>query len=949
MAVLKWFFIIALSWIPLAHADDFPPVVNSASEAHLKPMDADEALKTLRLPAGFQASLFAAEPDVQNPIGMAFDKRGRLWIAENYTYSDRSQRFDLTMRDRVLIFEDADKDGRAERRTVFTDQVQMLTSVEIGLGGVWLMCPPKLLFIPDAEEDGVPDGPAQVILDGFEVAQDNYHNFANGLKFGPDGWLYGRCGHSCPGQIGIPGAPLDKRVPIDGGIWRYHPTRKIVEVLCHGTVNPWGHDWDRYGQLFFVNTVIGHLWHLMPGAHFKESFGESMNAHVYQRMDMIADHYHFDTKGTWNDSRDGKANDLGGGHAHIGATIVKSSRWPRSLQNKLLTVNMHGRRVNCEELQRQGAGFVGKHEPDLAVFADPFFRGIDLRFGPDEQLYLIDWSDNGECHESTGVHRTSGRIYKINHTSTVDHEPTADYQLPTTASVDELLALLSRPEEHVRVGALHMLTDAWPIDSLVGLHPQAVSSVEPRVLKALVATARDDQSSLVLLTLASTLQRLPVNDRTELAIQLVQRSELANDRDYPLLVWFGLIEAGKHDPQDLVQIAEVNKLPIVQRFLARMLASQSLSNSKPLNELLAKWPKFSADSKNEVLLGMTQAYQGLRKVPPPVNWSIVARTAPESSLAELVRKLNVIYGDGLALAELKKVVMDGKAEMQVRKQALESLIDARPPELAKFCEALLDTRILNTTALGGLALVDDATIARSVAQKFRRFQPEDRPAVIEWLVSRRTSASELLEVLGQKNSPIATSDLSVYQARRILAMNEPELSAKLGKVWGQLREGNSTRRELIERLKSNLSASELQQADLVAGRRLFDKTCSLCHQLYDQGKRVGPDLTGSQRGNLEYLLENVVDPSAVVGKDYRMTTLVTSDGRSLSGLVVSKNDKSLVLQTQTTQETLPMEEIEQTVQTTLSPMPEGLLDKLSSAEVRDLIAYLMHPTQVSAK
>ncbi len=182
----------------LALADDFPKVTNSPSEAHLKPMDAAEALRTIKLPAGFSATLFASEPDIQNPIGMAFDPRGRLWVAENYTYSDRSQRFDLSMRDRVLIFEDQDGDGRAEKRTVFTDQVQMLTSVEIGLGGVWLMCPPKLLFIPDAELDGVPDGPAQTMLDGFEVAQDNYHNFANGLKFGPDGWLYGRCGHSCP-------------------------------------------------------------------------------------------------------------------------------------------------------------------------------------------------------------------------------------------------------------------------------------------------------------------------------------------------------------------------------------------------------------------------------------------------------------------------------------------------------------------------------------------------------------------------------------------------------------------------------------------------------------------------------------------------------------------------------------------------------------------------------
>ncbi len=142
-----------------------------------------------------------------------------------------------------------------------------------------------------------------------------------------------------------------------------------------------------------------------------------------------------------------------------------------------------------------------------------------------------------------------------------------------------------------------------------------------------------------------------------------------------------------------------------------------------------------------------------------------------------------MFGDGLALTELRGIVMDNKAEMQVRQQALSSLIEARPDDLRSICEAVLDTRVLNGTALRGLALSDDPSIARTVAQKFRRFQPDDRPAVIEWLVSRPGSAAELLKVMEQKNSPIASTDVSVFQARRILAMNNAELSSRLGKVW----------------------------------------------------------------------------------------------------------------------------------------------------------------------
>jgi len=223
------------------------------------------------LPPGFRADVFAAEPAVQNPVGMAWDARGRVWVAENYTYAERSMRFDLRLFDRVVILEDQDGDGKSDKRTIFTDKVQMLTSVEIGRGGVWLMCPPQLLFVPDRNQDDQPDGEPEVVLDGFTVARDNYHNFANGLKWGPDGWLYGRTGHACPGKIGVPGTPVSERVPLHGGIWRFHPVRKTFEVLSHGTTNPWGHDWNEHGEGFFINTVNGHLWHLIPGAHFMRS------------------------------------------------------------------------------------------------------------------------------------------------------------------------------------------------------------------------------------------------------------------------------------------------------------------------------------------------------------------------------------------------------------------------------------------------------------------------------------------------------------------------------------------------------------------------------------------------------------------------------------------------------------------------------------------------------
>src|ERR1043166_10171408 len=209
MRAMKTTLLLLLAPLALCAAE-FPTPYNS-ERAQSAPMPASEAAAKIKLPPGFKATVFGAEPDVQNPIAMAWDARGQLWVAENYTYAEGRKRFDLNLRDRILIFEDTDGDGRFDTRKVFTDDVQMLTSIEVGRGGVWLMCPPQLRFIPDRNGDDVPDGPPEVMLDGFAVLPELHHTFANGLRFGPDAWLYGRCGSSSVAEMGVPGTPAAQR------------------------------------------------------------------------------------------------------------------------------------------------------------------------------------------------------------------------------------------------------------------------------------------------------------------------------------------------------------------------------------------------------------------------------------------------------------------------------------------------------------------------------------------------------------------------------------------------------------------------------------------------------------------------------------------------------------------------------------------------------------------
>jgi putative membrane-bound dehydrogenase-like protein len=151
-------------------------------------MPAEEAAATMELPPGFKCVVFAAEPDVQQPIAMAWDARGRLWVAENYTYAENPDRWNTTLRDRIIILEDTDGDGKHDQRTVFWDKGSHLTSIENGYGGTWILNAGTLAFIPDQNGDDTPDAEPQILLDGFNTKTIG-HNIVNGLRWGPDGWL----------------------------------------------------------------------------------------------------------------------------------------------------------------------------------------------------------------------------------------------------------------------------------------------------------------------------------------------------------------------------------------------------------------------------------------------------------------------------------------------------------------------------------------------------------------------------------------------------------------------------------------------------------------------------------------------------------------------------------------------------------------------------------------
>jgi putative membrane-bound dehydrogenase-like protein len=587
------------------------------------PVPAKDAAAKMTVPDGFKVTLFAGEPDVVQPIAFTFDDRGRLWVVENHSYPG----WKGEGHDRVLILEDKDNDGKFDVKTVFLDNASNLSGINFGYGGIWLCSVPNLLFVPDKNGDDRPDGPAEVVLDGWDAKAQ--HNVFNSLTWGPDGWLYGCNGILSNSKVGAPGTPDAKRVSLNCGVWRYHPTRKTFEAVFHGSTNPWGLDFDETGQLFMTNCVIQHAWQAIPGGHSQRMFGQPMSPNLYGLLESPADHIHWNTSEAWSDIRSlgvtPTTDRAGGGHAHSGAMIYLGGNWPDAYRNRLFTCNIHGNRLNRDRLEPKGSGFVVKHEPDFLFANDPWFRGLAVQYGPDGGVYVADWSDTGECHNYVEVDRKNGRIFKVVYgdvkTKPIDLAKLSDRELVALHATSDnewqvrharrLLTerLATRPIEtrvlrdlafilHEDKDEVHRLRALWTLHLIrpgkgndwtrlltrLDNPPASVRAwvvcldVDDKTPDAATLTkfadlAKTDPSPVVRLALASALQRIPIADRWPIAEALAAHAEDATDQNLPLMIWYGIEPMVQADPSRALNLAASAKIPLIRRYIARRYAS----------------------------------------------------------------------------------------------------------------------------------------------------------------------------------------------------------------------------------------------------------------------------------------------------------------------------------------------------------------------------------------
>ncbi len=989
--LLTWLTLTAILTVPgMTRAAD--PVLDFSADTLVDaPLSPELAASTMIVPDGFHVTLFAGEPDVQQPIGFCFDDRGRLWVAEAYNYPVHGTK----PGDRIVIFEDSDGDGKFDKRKVFYDQLNYVTGIEVGFGGAWVMSPPNFYFIPDRNHDDVPDSQPEVLLDGFGN-HANSHNLANGFAWGPDGWLYGTHGRTNWSRIAKPGTPDVERVQFDGGVYRYHPVRNVWEPYADGTTNPWGIDWNDVGEGFVTNCVNPHLFHVIQGAHYEPWRNRESSRYAYERIPTIADHLHYIGGQDFHNGIGSPAEDaLGGGHAHCGTMIYLGDNWPDKYRNSLFTNNIHGKRVNNDLLTRSGSGFVASHGPDILRSRDPWHMGVTIQYGPDGGVFVSDWSDTGECHSVRNTRRETGRIFKV----TYGKPNFSPVDIASLSNVELVRLQLHRNEWHVRHArrvlqeraALgknmdrarqdlrtlfreqpevpNKLRALWAMRVLGGTNEEFLieqlaheseyvrawairflcedSKPSAIALRRFQELASEDPSPYVRLHLSSGLQRMQQGDRWVIASNLLQHAEDATDMNLPLMNWYAIEPLIDTDLQRFVNLVTESHIPLVRNHIARRVASHDTSavGLNALSQILidSDDPKVHVD----LLSGMMHGLEGRRSVDKPANWTIAfskLETSSNRSVRQTAIELALLFGDARALESLRKIAVDHSEVSMDRNRAIHSMVSKKAPGVDSLLIELVSDVEVSREAIRGLAEFDHAATPRLLLANYLSFDMDARQDALHTLASRIAWGTILMDAVEANQIP--RKEISAFTARQLQSLGDPQLSQRIVHAWGEMRTTSAEKSQLIAKYRKLLTPETVKKANLGLGRTLFQKNCANCHRLFGEGGIIGPEITGSQRTNVEYMLENLVDPSAAVAKDFQMELVQTDTGRVITGLVNDESELALTIQTANERLVVPKSEIEERTLSKVSMMPDGLLQTLTNEQVRDLIGYLSSPKQV---
>jgi putative membrane-bound dehydrogenase-like protein len=697
-------------------------------------------------------------------------------------------------------------------------------------------------------------------------------------------------------------------------------------------------------------------------------------------------------------------NALGGGHAHCGLAIYQSSLFPATYRNQLLFGNLHGHRLVTNYTDPHASTYIGKHGSDFLRSNDMHFIPVTQKVGPDGALYVSDWSDQQICHRGSNAvenwDRSNGRLYRISYDGWKpwkgDLAKDSDESLVKLAVqtenewesrmarriVSEKAASTSLKADiienyaafHVTKGATtsERLRSMWLLhatngdtranwgadetDQLLAWGARLgvekmVSKANPHALDDKLFTWRQEPSfpaPVYRRELASALQRFPLDQRKDLATALLKHGEDKDDPMIPLLIWYGIEPVVATDPAVGMQLAKVSKLEKVTGFIYRRMSSDDAGRAAMLAEL-AKEP--DAAKREPVLAMIVAAARGSGRLTMPKEWpQIVAKLkasgsepAKAGTTDQLVMELSALFGDADALKHFRERVGLPNTPLNERERALSILLQAQDLPTAKYLQEAIVVHAAPESfikkAIQSLASLRDPETISVLTGKFPGLTKSEQGDAINTLASTKEGAKALLKTVEAKTVP-ATA-LSPFLVRQLTAFDDAEINALIKSAWGDVNAPKADLGERTKKYKALLTPAALAKGDLAKGKMLYTATCGQCHKLFGEGQNVGPDITGSNRADLNYLLENVLDPNAVIGKAYQLNLFTMKDGRVMGGVIKDESPAVVKIAMMGGIEfTLPQADIAKREVSKLSTMPEGLFDALPPEMVVDLVKYL---------
>jgi putative membrane-bound dehydrogenase-like protein len=987
---------------PVVLAEEMGRVKQSPVLWHLRPnpakptavpnAEAQHTVANMKLTHGFQAELIAAEPDVRQPVAFAIDEKGRLWVLEAFSYPNKQP--DGKGKDRVLIFADKDGDGVFEKPTLFVDGINLGSGIEVGFGGVYIGAAPELLFYPDKNNDDKPDGPPEVLLDGWGY-QDT-HETLNSFSWGPDGWLYGCHGVFTNSLVGRPGTQPQDRKRINAGIWRFHPVRKEFEIFAHGGSNQWGLDYNESGHFFMTHCRSffggGGTTYVIHNAHYWNQANNGYAPFISNAgPDFAPALKNYLPASALYDSGEGGAGKPGttavfGGHSHIGTMIYQGANWPAAYRGHLFTHNLHGHQINHQVNVRKGSAYETMHAgADLAYTPDPRYMGVDLQSGPDGAVYTIDWFDQQHCHTPIEEKwdRTNGRIYRLSWAATykpvkVDLNALTDLELAKLQlheddwyrrharkllmqraasgrvkrdAIDFLSDLAGHPDPHVvlrGMWALHQcgkpsmlalwathpddIVRAWAVQ--LGREGQNMEIWSDQY----EALAKNDPSPAVRLALASVLPRVPAEECWKIAAALAAHKEDATDRFLPKMIWFGLATVAKSDWKRALEIAKTT--PIAE--LADSIRWAAAQDEAGREALAAATAELQPEAAGRVARIAAFALRDQASLKPPTG--IAAATAAigktdDPNVTAAMNELAAVFGDTGILTKMRAVLADTNAPMAERKTAFALLKRTGDKEALPVFAALLDTPAFRADVIPLLGRSDDPAVATALLQRYDKLPPAQRSATLAALTSRTPLAMTLVKAMAA--GTFDKKQITALHLRQMQNLGSEELNQMLEKTWGKFNPTNESAQATIKKYKKIFSEAPLWAYEANKGREVFAKVCASCHAHGGGDPKIGPDLGGTWRNGADYFLENIADPNAVIGEAFQLTIVTKKDGSVVAGAVEKDTDTAVTLRTLTESVTVPKAEIKGTEKLPQSLMPPGLLEALTEREAIELLKFLV--------